>query len=111
MIFYKMYKINLKLKMTTFKDITYKKNDDETWIEWAKRVPDNDEDKLDYIENIIYEYCQWRGKTTARKITDVLLGSSIANLISLLENTELLDAKIEEAYRAFTPFCVATASL
>jgi len=93
--------------MATFKDIVYKKNDDETWSEWAKRVPDNDEDKLDYIEDFIYEeYCQWAGAKNARKITDRLLGygdaslefSSVADLIQLLENTDLLDVKIEEAY-------------
>ena len=92
--------------MATFKDIVYKKNDDETWAEWAKRVPDNDEDKLDYIEDFIYEYCEYGGPTMARKITDRLLGygdaslefSSVADLIQLLENTDLLDVKIEEAY-------------
>ena len=41
--------------MTTFKDILYKKNDDETWVEWTKRVPDNDEDKLDYIGETIHD--------------------------------------------------------
>ena len=47
--------------MSTFKDILYKKNDDETWTEWSKRVPDwdklvtnKDEDKLDYIRDTIY---------------------------------------------------------
>lgn len=95
--------------MSTFKDIVYKKNDDETWSEWAKRVPNDEQDKLDYIEDFIYEeYCQWAGTTNARKITDRLLGygdaslvlSSVADLIQLLENTDLLDAKIEEAYEA-----------
>ena len=98
--------------MSTFKDITYKKNDDETWTEWSKRVPDNDEDKLDYIEDIIYEYCQWGGPTMARLVTNWLLGyahscgdaslelSGVADLIPLLESEELLDAKIEEAYEA-----------
>jgi hypothetical protein len=89
--------------MATFKDILYKKNDDETWTEWSKRVPDNNQDKLDYIEDIIYEseYCQWGGKTNARKITDLLLGYGVEELIPLLESEELLHAKIEEAYRDF----------
>ncbi len=39
-----MYKIINSNKMSTF----MKKNDDETWAEWIKRIPDNDQDKLDY---------------------------------------------------------------
>jgi hypothetical protein len=98
--------------MSTFKDILYKKNDDETWTEWSKRVPDNDDDKIDYIEDFIYEYCEYGGPTMARLITNRLLGyahscgdaslelSGVADLIPLLESEELLDAKIEEAYEA-----------
>ena len=103
-----MYKIINSNKMSTFKDIVYKKNDDETWAEWAKRVPNDEQDKLDYIEDFIYEYCEYGGPTSARLITDRLLGygdaslvlSSVADLIPLLENTELLDAKIQDAYEA-----------
>ena len=97
--------------MSTFEDILYKKNDDETWTEWNKRVPDNDDEKSYYIEDFIYDYCKWGGAINARKITDRLLGYGAArrgeevvgveDLIPLLENTELLDAKIEEAYRDF----------
>lgn len=83
--------------MSTYKDILYKKEENETWSEWTNRL-DNDEDKLDYIDEIIYVYCQSRGMTTARKITDILLELGIKDLIILLENTELLDKKIEEAY-------------
>ena len=93
--------------MSTF----MKKKDDETWTEWTKRVPNNYDEKFDYIEDIIYDYCQWGGAINARKITDRLLGYGAArrgeevvgveDLIPLLENTELLDAKIEEAYRDF----------
>ena len=96
--------------MSTFTDITYKKNDDETWTEWSKRVPDNDDEKSYYIEDFIYDYCQWGGAINARKITDRLLGYGAAqrgeevvgveDLIPLLESKELLDAKIEEAYEA-----------
>ena len=98
--------------MSTFTDITYKKNDDETWTEWSKRVPDNDDDKIDYIEDFIYEYCEYGGPTMARLITYRLLGyahrcgdaslelSGVADMIPLLESEELLDAKIEEAYEA-----------
>ena len=94
--------------MSTFKDIMYKKNDDETWTEWSKRVPDNDDDKIDYIEDVIYEYCEYGGPTMARLVTNRLIGygdaslefSGVADLIPLLENTELLDAKIQEAYEA-----------
>ena len=98
--------------MSTFEDILYKKNDDETWTEWSKRVPDNDDDKIDYIEDFIYEYCEYGGPTMARLITNRLLGyahrcgdaslelSGVADMIPLLESEELLDAKIEEAYEA-----------
>ena len=96
--------------MSIFEDILYKKNDDETWTEWNKRVPDNDDEKSYYIEDFIYAYCEYGGPTMARKITDWLLGYGAAqrgeevvgveDLIPLLENTELLDAKIEEAYEA-----------
>jgi hypothetical protein len=85
--------------MSTFKDITYKKNDDETWSEWSKRVPDNDEDKLDYIGETIYQHTVWGGK--GREITGLLLGMGVEDLIPLLESEELLDEKIEEAYRDF----------
>jgi hypothetical protein len=88
--------------MSTFKDITYKKNDDETWTEWSKRVPDNDEDKLDYIGETIYQHTVWGGK--GREITDLLLVMGVEGLIPLLESEELLDAKIEEAYEAIREF-------
>ena len=106
--------------MSTYKDILYKKNDDETWAEWSKRVPDNDDEKSYYIEDFIYDYCKWGGAINARKITDRLLGYGAArrgeevvgveDLIPLLESEELLDAKIEEAYEAIraaekTPRC------
>ena len=107
-----MYKIINSNKMSTFTDITYKKNDDETWTEWSKRVPDNDDEKMYYIEDVIYEYCEYGGPTMARLVTNWLLGyahscgdaslefSGVADLIPLLENTELLDAKIQDAYEA-----------
>jgi hypothetical protein len=85
--------------MSTFKDITYKKNDDETWTEWAKRVPDNDEDKLDYIGETIYVKIYDDDKEKAGKITGILLELGVEQLIPLLENEELLDAKIEETDR------------
>ena len=106
-----MYKIINSNKMSTFEDILYKKNDDETWTEWNKRVPDNDDEKSYYIEDFIYAYCEYGGPTMARLVTDRLLGYGAArrgeevvgveDLIPLLENTKLLDAKIEEAYRDF----------
>jgi hypothetical protein len=83
--------------MSTFKDITYKKNHDETWTEWSKRVPDNDEDKLDYIEDTIYEYCQWGGERT-REMTDMMLQMGVEDLIPLLDNEKLLLDAIEDAY-------------
>ena len=98
--------------MSTFTDITYKKNDDETWTEWSKRVPDNDDEKMYYIEDFIYAYCEYGGPTMARLVTHRLLGyahicgdaslelSGVADMIPLLESKELLDAKIEEAYEA-----------
>ncbi len=84
--------------MSTFKDIMYKKNDDETWAEWTKRVPDNDEDKLDYIGETIYAKIYNEDKEKAGKITGMLLGIGIEDLIPLLESNELLDDKIKEAY-------------
>ena len=83
--------------MSTFKDITYKKNHDETWTEWSKRVPDNDEDKLDYIEDTIYEYCQWGGERT-REMTDMMLQMGVEDLILLLDSEHLLHDEIERAY-------------
>ena len=84
--------------MTTFKDILYKKNDDETWVEWTKRVPDNDEDKLDYIGETIYAKIYDENKEKAGKITGMLLEIGIDELIVLLESEELLDEKIKDAY-------------
>ena len=98
--------------MSTFTDIIYKKNYDETWTEWSKRVPDNDDEKMYYIEDVIYAYCEYGGPTMARLVTHRLLGyayicgdaslelSGVADMIPLLESKELLDAKIEEAYEA-----------
>ena len=85
--------------MSTFKDILYKKNDDETWSEWTKRVPDNDEDKLDYIGETIYDICIWDGKENAYKITEMMIELGLEQLIPLLENEDLLNAKIEEVYK------------
>jgi hypothetical protein len=85
--------------MATFKDILYKKEDDETWSEWSKRVPDNDEDKLDYIGETIYVKIYDDDKENTLEITDILLQLGIDDLIPLLENEELLDAKIEQAYK------------
>jgi hypothetical protein len=90
--------------MSTFKDIMYKKNDDETWAEWSKRVPDNDEDKLDYIGETIYVKICENDKEKAGKITGMLLCIGVEGLIPLLESNELLDAKIEEAYEVLRVF-------
>ena len=84
--------------MSTFKDITYKKEDNETWSEWSKRVPDNDEDKLDYIGETIYAKICKSDKEQAGNITGLMLVMGVEDLIPLLESEELLDAKIEEAY-------------
>ena len=84
--------------MSTFKDIIYKKNDDETWAEWTKRVPDNDEDKLDYIGETIYAKIYEENKEKAGKITGMLLEIGIDELIVLLESEELLDEKNKDAY-------------
>ena len=53
-----MYKIINSNKMSTF----MKKKDDETWTEWTKRVPDNDEDK-----------CEQCGKTEEDCITEGMM--------------------------------------
>ena len=78
-----------------------KKKDDETWTEWNNRWF-NYQDKLDCIEETIYEYTVWGGK--GREITDLLIGMGVESLIPLLESEELLDAKIEEAYKALREF-------
>jgi hypothetical protein len=85
--------------MTTFKDILYKKNDDETWVEWTKRVPDNDEDKLDYIGETIYAKIYDENKEKAGKITGMLLNLDVEELIVLLESNDLLEDKIKEEYQ------------
>ena len=91
--------------MSTFKDILYKKEVDETWTEWNNRL-DNDEDKLDYIGETIYiKICDNdNDKEMSCKIIDMLLKLGVEDLISLLENEELLDAKIEEAYTTLQEF-------
>ena len=92
-----MYKIINSNKMSTFKDILYKKDDNETWSEWSKRVPDNDEDKLDYIGETIYAKIHENDKEKAGKITGMLLQIGLEELIYILNN-ELLDEKIKDAY-------------
>jgi len=84
--------------MATYKDILYKMEDNETWTEWTKRVPDNDEDKLDYIGETIYDICIWDGKDKAYKITEMMIELGLEQLIPLLENEDLLNEKIEEVY-------------
>ena len=84
--------------MSEFKDIMYKKNDDETWAEWTKRVPDNNEDKLDYIGETIYAKIYENDKEKAGKITGMLLNLDVEELIVLLESNDLLEDKIKEAY-------------
>jgi len=84
--------------MSTFKDIIYKKNDDETWTEWSKRVPDNDDDKIDYIRETIYVKIYENDKEKTGQITDLLLCIGVEGLIPLLESEELLDEKIKDAY-------------
>jgi hypothetical protein len=85
--------------MSEFKDIIYKKNDDETWTEWTKRVPDNNEDKLDYIGETIYAKIYENDKEKAGKITGMLLNLDVEELIVLLESNDLLEDKIKEEYQ------------
>ena len=75
-----------------------KKNDEETWTEWSKRVPDNDDEKMYYIGETIYAKIYENNKEKACKITGMLVQMGLEDLIPLLESEELLDAKIEEAY-------------
>jgi hypothetical protein len=84
--------------MSTFKDITYKKNNDETWAEWNNRLP-TDQDKLDYIGETIYAKIYDENKEKAGKITGMMLEMDVDDLIVLLESDELLDEKIKEAYQ------------
>ena len=83
--------------MTTFKDITYKKEDDETWTEWNNRL-DNDEDKLDYIGETIYVKLLKYDYDLHSRINGMMLGWGIQDFIRLLESDEVLDEMIEEAY-------------
>ena len=85
--------------MTTYKDILYKKNDDETWTEWTKRVPDNDEDKRNYISDTIYVKIYENDEEKAGKITGMLLNLDVEELIVLLESNDLLEDKIKEEYQ------------
>jgi hypothetical protein len=95
--------------MSTFKDIIYKKNDDETWTEWSKRVPDNNQDKLDYMGETIYKRIVLGG--WGMEITGLfMIGLGVQDLIPLLENKELFVAKIEKIYNTIsdgenTPIC------
>ena len=90
--------------MSTYKDILYKKNDDETWSEWNNRVPHDEQDKLDYIGETIYAKICENDKEKASEISGLLLGIGVEDLIPLLESEELLDAKIEDAYEAIREF-------
>jgi hypothetical protein len=92
-----MYKIINSNKMSTFKDILYKKEDNETWSEWNNRLP-TDDDKRDYIGETIYAKIYDDNKEKAGKITGMLLVMDVEDLIVLLESDELLDEKIKEAY-------------
>jgi hypothetical protein len=83
--------------MSTFKDIMYKKEDNETWSEWNNRLP-TDDDKRDYIGETIYAKIYDENKEKAGKITGMLLELGVEQLIPLLESEELLDEKIKEAY-------------
>ena len=83
--------------MSTFKDILYKKEDNETWSEWNNRLP-TDDDKRDYIGETIYAKIYDENKEKAGKITGMLLEMDVEDLIVLLESDELLDEKIKEAY-------------
>jgi hypothetical protein len=83
--------------MSTFKDIMYKKEDNETWSEWNNRLP-TDDDKRDYIGETIYAKIYDENKEKAGKITGMLLELGVEQLIPLLESDELLDEKIKEAY-------------
>jgi hypothetical protein len=85
--------------MSTFKDITYKKHDDETWAEWTKRVPDNDQDKRNYISDTIYVKIYENDEEKAGKITGMLLNLDVEELIVLLESNDLLEDKIKEEYQ------------
>jgi hypothetical protein len=84
--------------MTTFKDIIYKKEDNETWTEWNNRL-DNHEDKLDYIGEIIYVKLLQYHPDLHSRINDMMLGWGVQDYIRLLESDELFYKIIEDAYR------------
>jgi len=82
--------------MSTFKDILYKKNADETWTEWNNRLP-TDEAKIAYIGETIY--AKINDEEKAGKITGMLLNLDVEELIVLLESNDLLEDKIKEEYQ------------
>ncbi len=95
--------------MLTYKDIQYKKEDNETWSDWNNRF-DNNEHKRDYIYDTIYTYCKSTleplaldlpsiDMKIALEITDIIINIDIKEMIILLENTELLNEKIKEVYK------------
>jgi len=82
--------------MSLFKDITYKKNDDETWTEWNNRL-DNDEDKLDYMGETIYVKLLKYDPDLHSRINGMMLGWGVQDYIRLLESDELFYKMIDEA--------------
>jgi hypothetical protein len=61
--------------MASYKDILYKKNDNETLTKWSKRVPDNEEDK-----------CEQCGKTEEDCITEGMMFDTGCLSIYALDN-------------------------
>jgi hypothetical protein len=96
--------------MSISKEILYKKKDNETWSDWSNRFHYYDEHKRDYIYDTIYTHCKsdllhlvepssTNKIKIALDITDIIINIDIQELISMLENTELLNNKIKELYK------------
>ena len=83
--------------MSTFTDITYKKNDDETWTEWSKRVPDNDDEKISHVGKVIYDKLLKYDSDVHSRVNGMMLDWVLQDYIRVLENEELFDEIIKEA--------------
>ena len=94
--------------MSTFTDITYKKNDDETWTEWSKRVPDNDDEKISHIGKVIYDKLLKYDSDVHSRVNGMMLDWVLQDYIRVLENEELFDEKIKEAEGSYESTVIKT---
>ena len=94
--------------MSTFTDITYKKNDDETWTEWSKRVPDNDDEKISHGGKVIYDKLLKYDSEVHSRVNGMMLNWVLQDYIRVLENEEWFDEKIKEAEDSYESTVIKT---